>query len=62
MEQLERKYLAGIDLGPAAVSLSIYHEDTDEMSEECFPFEISDGEDFIGAGIGLLEKYMEVNQ
>ena len=62
MEQLERKCLAGIDLGPASVSLSVYHEDTDEMSEECFPFELADGEDFIGAGIGLLEKYMEVNQ
>ena len=62
MEQFEKKCLAGIDLGPASVSLSVYHEDTDEMSEECFPFGIEDNEDYIGTGLGLIEKYMEVNQ
>ncbi len=62
MEQLERKCLAGIDLGPASVSLSIYHEDKEEMAEECFPFDTGDSQDYIGAGMGLLEKYMELNQ
>ena len=32
------------------------------MSEECFPFGIEDNEDYIGTGLGLIEKYMEVNQ
>ena len=58
MEELDTKKYAGIDLGSSSVQFSIYREGQEEMSEESFPLSKEEQEDYIKAGMQLVEEYM----
>ncbi|MCD8019612.1 MAG: DUF5716 family protein [Clostridiales bacterium] len=62
MEQLETRRFAGIDIGKDAVHLSVYDEGKGEMTEETFPLQESEQEDYIDSGLCYILRYMEANQ
>ena len=61
MGELETRKFAGIDLGKQSVQFSIYDEAMTEMTEESFPLNQEEQEDYIANGIYYVRNYMEVN-
>ena len=51
MGELETRKFAGIDLGKQSVQFSIYDEAMTEMTEESFPLNQEEQEDYIANGI-----------
>lgn len=61
MGELETRKYAGIDIGLTSVQVSIYDEAMTEMTEESFPLNREEQEDYIAGGIYFVRKYMEAN-
>lgn len=61
MEQLKTRKFAGIDLGKSSVRLSIFDEGQGEMTEENFPLQPEEQNEYIAGGLDQIHNYMEVN-
>ena len=61
MEQLKTRKFAGIDLCHNCVQLSIFDEESGEMTEESFPLSSEGPGEYIEEGLDMVHMFMETN-